>query len=1275
MPRSALSLAVLLLVLCLLPRPLRPLSAAHHPPPTVRPPQPAPAAVVPPKLPRVAAGWRIAEIAAAPDILYPTAIACAPDGTVYLGQDPMDMPGPPTEPIDSVVAIRGRGAARKITVFADKLHAVMGLEWLDGALYVVHPPYLSRFRDTDGDGTADERVDLVTGLGPPVPAFNGINDHVASGVRLGMDGFLYVSVGDKGAPRAVGRDGRAAQLHGGGVVRVRPDGSGLEVFCTGLRNPLSPMLTAADDVFTYGNDDDSKKWPNELAHCIDGGHYGYPYQFLAAPRQCLPIVAGQVGGAGTQGVCYEEDGLPALFRGNLFVTDWGLGRLFRYEIEPNGATFRPRRPREVVAEPGPVGDFRPFAVLPTPGGDQLLLVDWAYGGWLAKGLRTGRLYELTWAGPGAPQERRPRGSDSDPLEKQLASLSHPARAERLRAQRALSRIGEQAVAPLARLLQGDGEVAARRHAVWALGAINTGAARGAIRAALSDRESEVRRQAARALGVRRDRASARALLPLLHDTDAAVRREAAIALGRIGDAATAPALLDALDESDTFVAWSLRTALRRIGHWDEKALTQALTSSRARIRDNALLAVEDVYDPAVVRVLARVARTGLGAQQRKEVVRVLAGLYRRYPPWDGNWFGTNPLAGRFPEKTQPWDGAAMARIADTLAAVLKEDSDAQVRGTAIAGVATVGRAALPDLRRQLPRESDPDNRRALALALGRLQDREATPALADLLKNAGQPGPVRQAAAEALAALNTPAALAHLRDLLKAQADDSLRAQALVALGRARALDAATLAPFLGHRSAALRVAALEALQGRGSAEPALARAVLPLLEDKDRTVQGAAIAAAGALHLRAAIPRLVALAAAEPTRSQALAALTQLPDPRAMGAYLTGLTDRNLDLRRASQRALLAVRDLVGVELERRVWEKQIPDAALPAVERVLTRFTALRDWKVVGPFARTNPPLFQTDEAIDFAAVHTGPNGIKVRWRPQRGEDGTGRVLLERFKAGAGDRGGFGYDASGSPDLNAYAYAEIDAPAARDALLLVGSSGSVTVRLNGRVVHSYNNFAGRAYAPDSDLVRVRLRQGSNRLVVHSRQGIGVWCFSVQVSDPSQALFAAGHGRPALEDLRAFALKHDGAPERGARLFLGARGLGCLKCHAVEGKGGTVGPDLAGLAAKYDRAEIISSVLEPSKRIATGYQPVLIATTRGKVLTGLVREETADHLDLMDADGKVVRVRKADIDERRVSDVSIMPVGLADTLRPEEFADLISYLLSLKQPAPPAKK
>ena len=81
-------------------------------------------------------------------MLFPTAIVAAPDGTLYVGSDPMDMAGPSTEPIDRVMAIKD-GKSR---VFAEKLWCVMGLEWVDGTLFVVHAPFLSALRDTDGDG-------------------------------------------------------------------------------------------------------------------------------------------------------------------------------------------------------------------------------------------------------------------------------------------------------------------------------------------------------------------------------------------------------------------------------------------------------------------------------------------------------------------------------------------------------------------------------------------------------------------------------------------------------------------------------------------------------------------------------------------------------------------------------------------------------------------------------------------------------------------------------------------------------------------------------------------------------------------------------------------------------------------------------------------------------------------------------------------------------------------------------------------------------------------
>ena len=84
--------------------------------------------------------------------------------------------------------------------------------------------------------------------------------------------------------------------------------------------------------------------------------------------------------------------------------------------------------------------------------------------------------------------------------------------------------------------------------------------------------------------------------------------------------------------------------------------------------------------------------------------------------------------------------------------------------------------------------------------------------------------------------------------------------------------------------------------------------------------------------------------------------------------------------------------------------------------------------------------------------------------------------------------------------------------------------------------------------------------------------------------------------------------------------------------------------PQPGGVALTYDRAELIRSVLEPSSRIAPGHQSVVVATRDGKVMTGVIRAETDQELVLADSEAKITRIPKAEITQRRSSDVSIMP-------------------------------
>ena len=1227
----------------------------------------------PAPLPKPADGWKIELITQAPEILFPTAAVAAPDGTLYLGQDPMDMPGPPTEPIDSVVAVKGG----KVSVFAEKLWAVMGLEWADGTLYVVHPPYLSAFRDTDGDGKADQRVDLVTGLGPKLPGFSGINDHVASGVRLGMDGFLYIAVGDKGIPKGVGKDGATVQLFGGGVVRVRPDGTGLEVVSTGERNPLSVALTATDEVFTYGNDDDSKKWPNSLTHHVVGGHYGYPYQFLTAPERCLPIVSGQIAGSGTQGVCYNEAGLPADYRGDFFFCDWGLQTVFRYKVERKGGTFALKSRTPFVTK-GDLSDFRPFSLAVEPDGTGFYLVDWAFNGWLADGPKTGRLYKLSYAGPGKPAPAaRPSGDDPATL---VQALDHPALSVRLDAQRALARRGAAEVKRLATRLRDQKAETGRLHALWALDAVNTAEARRAVRDVLNDPTPEVRLQAVRSAGIRGDRAARTTLESLIKDRNAAVRREAAVALGKLGDPAAAPALTAALGDTDTFADWSVRHALKTLNAWNVDALTAALGDPNRRA--SALKLCDETWAAPVVEALTLAIPHIQSAPDRVRAVAVLAGLYRKYPAWSGAWFGTNPLAGTFPQKTEPWDPRAMARVQAGLTAAA-DDASPAVRLQALAGLILVGRPALPALRAALGKETDPRNLEALAQGLGVLGDFVAAQPLGAIALDPTKPESVRTAALDALGRFRGPQALnARITLVYDPKAPASLVARALPDLGRDGVLPPNDLAGFLEHADPAVRAGALRALTARKELPEEVRQAVLARFDDKIPAVRQAAVEAVTTLKMREAVPKLLAAALNESTRDGAVVALASMPDPRALPVYLAALRDRSPEVRRAGEAALLSVRDNVARDLETAALSGRYDGPAALALERVLTRFTPVTDWKVIGPFPRTTARVFVGDRTIDFAKAHAGVEGRTISWTARRGDATSGRVNLDDFKGGAGDRGGFGYDTNGSPDLCAFAYTEVESDGDRDALFLIGSSGTAIVTVNGQVVFNYNDFAGRAYRPDSDLVRVALKAGRNRVLVVSRQGIGVWSFGIQVSQPLPPALAsrlstgggAGETKPAgVEALRAFAATHDGDPRGGEALFFDAKGVGCVKCHSAGGRGtANFGPDLTGLALKYDKDEIIRSVLEPSNRIATGYQPVLIATRDGKVVNGLVRAETEAYVEVVDSDAKLVRVPKSEIDERKVGAVSVMPSGLVDGLTVVEFADLISYLRSLKI-APPA--
>jgi putative heme-binding domain-containing protein len=150
-----------------------------------------------------------------------------------------------------------------------------------------------------------------------------------------------------------------------------------------------------------------------------------------------------------------------------------------------------------------------------------------------------------------------------------------------------------------------------------------------------------------------------------------------------------------------------------------------------------------------------------------------------------------------------------------------------------------------------------------------------------------------------------------------------------------------------------------------------------------------------------------------------------------------------------------------------------------------------------------------------------------------------------------------------------------------------------------------------------------------------------------------------------AVKPEQILALKGDAA--RGKELFFKSGGLQCVNCHRVAGTGSTLGPDLSQIGKKYDRAQILESILEPSKKIDPEYVTYLVETTDGRVLTGLLAKKTAEEVVLRTAGDKEERIPAGKVERLVPQQKSLMPDLLLRDATAEQAADLLEFLASLK--------
>ncbi len=128
----------------------------------------------------------------------------------------------------------------------------------------------------------------------------------------------------------------------------------------------------------------------------------------------------------------------------------------------------------------------------------------------------------------------------------------------------------------------------------------------------------------------------------------------------------------------------------------------------------------------------------------------------------------------------------------------------------------------------------------------------------------------------------------------------------------------------------------------------------------------------------------------------------------------------------------------------------------------------------------------------------------------------------------------------------------------------------------------------------------------------------------------------------------------------RGAEVFTRT----CAACHALDGKGGNIGPQLEGVGGRgADR--LCEDILDPNRNVDRAFRLTLVTKKDGSVLSGLLRSEEGAQIVLADLAGQEIRVAKSDVASQMETETSLMPPTFADLITPAEFSDLLAYLLA----------
>jgi putative membrane-bound dehydrogenase-like protein len=617
-------------------------------------------------------GFKITMFGTPPIVNYPVCLAAAPTGEVFVGVDLQGSLGkkPGQGKVLRCIDVDGDGRADQINTFATMDHP-RGLIYDAGSLWVLHPPFLSVYHDEDGDGTADRHETLITGISTDQVNRRGA-DHTTNGIRMGIDGWIYIAVGDFGFSKAVSVDGTVLSRRGGGIVRVRPDGSEMEIYCWGLRNILDVSIDPYMNVFTRDNTNDGGGWDIRVSHIFQSAEYGYPSLYRNFAEEIMPPVGDYGGGSGCGTMYFHDIRWPAPYGNALYTCDWGRSEVYLHNLPAAGATFAPHQ--------------ESFLKLPRPtdidvdGSGRMYVSSWKNGKFDYSGPDVGFVAQITPVDFLAkPFPNLAKSTD----EQLIGYLNSPSAVYRLHSQREILRRGVSV--RRTRLLvdavaSAENPLFGRVAAIYTLKQLDRSASTPAlVRLA---KIPAVREFSLRALTDRKPELIDVPIDPFIDallDPNPRVRAQALISLGRLGRAEIADKILpltsyDSAPEGKP--AWNQPDPDRVLPHLAVRALV-ALQASAAALKaldgeyaDGALWALKYMHNQDAVNSLFRRLSTTRDQAQRDEVLTTLIRLYHQEGAYKGDWWGTRPdNSGPYYDR-KTWSESG--RIADAIRVALSE---------------------------------------------------------------------------------------------------------------------------------------------------------------------------------------------------------------------------------------------------------------------------------------------------------------------------------------------------------------------------------------------------------------------------------------------------------------------------------------------------------------------------------------------------------------------------------------------------------------------------